>query len=183
VRQPQTAAAEQCASTVHCSCEWVVRGRGTVCRRSVDAIRRGRHVTVCRYCTDPRVCLHRCIPSEKGDFHVLGVCNSSFATTVKRDVDNPATPRPVWRHTPLPTVAWSVPLGCTRLGPRQGVCTGVASPSRRLPRPRAHPHVRGVRARTGETPWSAVIHFALCRPNDYGSNPVRPMRTDHTSTT
>jgi len=33
---------------------------------------------------------------------------------------------------PLPTVAWSVPLGCTRLGPRQGVCTGVAAPSRRL---------------------------------------------------
>jgi len=113
----------------------------------------------------------------------LGVCNSSFATTVKRDVDNPATPRPVWRHTPLPTVAWSVPLGCTRLGPRQGVCTGVAAPSRRLPRQRAHPHVRGVRARTGETPLSAVIRFALCRPNDYGSNPVRPMRTHHTSTT
>jgi len=68
-------------------------------------------------------------------------------------------------------------------GPAPGGVTGVAAPSRRLPRQRAHPHVRGVRARTGETPLSAVIHFALCRPNDYGSNPVRPMRTDHTSTT
>jgi len=161
----------------------VVRARGTVCRRNVDAIGRGRHVTVYRYCKDPRVFLHHCILSVKADFHVLGVCNSSFARTVKRDVDNPATPRPVWRHTPLPTVAWSVPLGCTRLDPRQGVCTSVAAPSRRLPRQRAHPHVRGVRARTGETPLSAVIHFALCLPNDYGSNPVRPMRTDHTSTT
>jgi len=90
----------------------------TVYRLNVDLIGRAHHATVYRYrhTRDPRVCLYRGIPSEKEEFHVSCVYNSSLARTVKRIVDNPEAPRQCGDCSlqPSPPAALS---NCTPLPP------------------------------------------------------------------